>query len=343
MMKTSLYKQVIGTGGIGGGILFELEGNRALSRNETRLANLSPAKDYCKAHIILHYIARVLAPEVLVSAIGAVGRDPIGLELMQMMARAGIDTAFVKTVPDSPTMYAVCMQYADKSVCNVTTAQSASSLVTPSDIMNAVNHLPRPLDKNTIAIAVPEVPIDARLALLKLAKDKGAFCVASFLSDEARDFIEGGGLKNSDLLVINEDEAAAFCGRESPDALELTQACAQKLRLIKPTCLLAVTFGAAGSFVSENGGVHHIPAVPVEAVATGGAGDAFIAGIVCGLALGLPFWSESGTCAAALGARVAAESVKEMDTIASRIDRSLVLNIIDEMKSGSKLARDSRS
>lgn len=343
MMKTPLYRQVIGTGGIGGGILFELEGNRALSRNETRLANLSPAKDYCKAHIILHYIARVLAPEVSVSAIGAVGRDPIGMELMQMMARVGIDTASVKTVSDSPTMYAVCMQYADKSVCNVTTAQSASSLVSPEDIMNAVDHLPRPLDISTIAIAVPEVPINARLALLELAKDKGAFCVASFLFDEALDFLEGGGLKNSDLLVINEDEAAAFCGRESPDALELTQACAQKLRLINPACLLAVTFGATGSFVSEGAGIHHIPAVPVQAVATGGAGDAFIAGIVCGLALGLPFWSESGTCAAALGARVAAESVKEMDTIASRIDRELVSSIIQEMENGLDSNGDSHS
>ena len=141
-MASPKFRQVIGTGGIGGGILFELEGNRALSRNETRLANLSPAKDYCKLHIILHYISRILAPEVAVYAVGAVGLDRPGAELAGMMKGAGIDTAFVRFVPDKPTMYAVCLQYPDKSVCNVTTAGSASSLVNEGDAEIAFAGLP---------------------------------------------------------------------------------------------------------------------------------------------------------------------------------------------------------
>ena len=39
------FNQFIGTGGIGTGILFELDGNRTLSRNETRLATLTPTRD----------------------------------------------------------------------------------------------------------------------------------------------------------------------------------------------------------------------------------------------------------------------------------------------------------
>lgn len=335
MMKIPLYRQVIGTGGIGGGILFELEGDRALSRNETRMACLSPAKDYCKIHIILHYIARVLSPEVSVYAIGAVGQDQMGAQLTGMMKQAGIDTAFVRSTDERPTMYAVCLQYPDKSVCNVTTAQSAGSLVSESDIADAIKNLPKLVDEGTIAIAVPEVPVKARLTLLKLSKKAGAFCVTSFLSDEAQAFTEGGGLLDTDLLVVNEDEAAAFCGVSETDPLQQTRVCYEKLRLINPTTLLAVTFGAMGSFVCGGGDIQHIPAYPVNVVATGGAGDAFIAGTVCGIALGLPFFSDSGVSAARLGSRFAAESVTVMDTIARHIDRELAFRIIDEMRDGS--------
>jgi len=330
-MAALKFTQVIGTGGIGGGILFELEGNRALSRNETRLASLSPAKDYCKLHIILHYIARILVPEAAVHAIGAVGSDRPGAELTEMMKQAGIGTAFVRCIPDKPTMYAVCLQYPDKSVCNITTAGSASSLVSEGDVEAAFAGLSKPVDGETAAIAVPEVPLGARLALLRRAKAAGAFCVASFLSDEAQAFVDEGGLQVTDLLVLNEDEAAAFCGEVEKEPSRLAWRCYEKLRLARGEALLAVTFGALGSYACREGTIRYLPAQPVKAVATGGAGDAYLAGIVCGLALGLPFLPESGASAAGLGSRLAAESVKVMDTIAGHIDRELALRLVEEL------------
>lgn len=334
MMKTPVFDQVIGTGGIGAGILFELEGNRTLSRNETRLASLSQAKDYCKLHIILHYIARILSPEVSVYAVGAVGQDRHGTEMTGMMKEAGINTAFVRADKEKPTMFAVCLQYPDKSVCNVTTAQSASSAVSEEDIAGAFNSLLSPVSRRTIAIAVPEVPLRTRLSLLRLAKSAGAFCVSSFLSDEAQDFAEGGGLMNTDLLVVNEDEAAAFFGAEATDPLQLIRMCYEKFSGENPEAMLTVTFGALGSYVCSRGTIRHLPAHPVQAVATGGAGDAFIAGTVCGIALGLPFLPGTGASASELGSRLAAESITVMDTIAGQIDRAFAMRIMDELSKG---------
>ena len=45
MMHKSGFNQFVGTGGIGTGILFQLDSDRMLGRNETRLASLSPTKD----------------------------------------------------------------------------------------------------------------------------------------------------------------------------------------------------------------------------------------------------------------------------------------------------------
>src|SRR4029450_5120153 len=51
------FSRVVGVGGIGFGICFELEGNHDLGRSESRPAKLTDARDYCKLHIIMHYLA----------------------------------------------------------------------------------------------------------------------------------------------------------------------------------------------------------------------------------------------------------------------------------------------
>lgn len=331
---TAAFKQVVGTGGIGSGIVFEFAENRPLSRNETRLASLSPARDYCKQHIILHYIARILSPELAVCAVGAVGRDAAGDQLLSQMREAGIDVSFVRQTDRKPTMFSVCLQYPDKAICNVTTAQSAGSLLSPEDIHRALAGLPRPVDAGTIAIAAPEVPVPARLALLKEAHAAGAFCVSSFLVEEVDEFVRGDGIENSDLIAVNEDEAAAYCRTDTDSLKALAEQCYAKLRETRPDIRLVLTCGAEGSFAGADGRLRRLPAKPAKVAATGGAGDAFIAGTVCGMALGLPFMDETRMTAAELGACLAAEAISVPDTIAGHIDRAMALRFIEEGRRG---------
>ncbi|HET8636983.1 MAG TPA: hypothetical protein VFL96_09045, partial [Acidobacteriaceae bacterium] len=54
------WKCVVGIGGIGTGVVFRLEGAHSLGREESREATLLPGRDFCKLHIVEHYIAALM-------------------------------------------------------------------------------------------------------------------------------------------------------------------------------------------------------------------------------------------------------------------------------------------
>ena len=56
----SPYNRLVGIGGIGTGIFFALEGDHTLGRNESRAGRLLDVRDYCKLHIVIHYVAKLL-------------------------------------------------------------------------------------------------------------------------------------------------------------------------------------------------------------------------------------------------------------------------------------------
>ena len=99
----SPYRQLIGVGGIGAGLFFALEGNHTLGRNESRPARQLPVRDYCKLHIIAHYVAVLLGPGFTVLPIGKVGDDQTGERLYGEMAAAGMDLRFVEQAPGELT------------------------------------------------------------------------------------------------------------------------------------------------------------------------------------------------------------------------------------------------
>ncbi len=113
------YNQIVGTGGIGSGIFFRLEGNHTLGRNESRLGELVPYKDFCKLHIILHYISVLLGSgqnrDFTSYAVGRVGSDDIGRQMIARMQEAGINTEGVEETAHASTLFSVCFQYPDST------------------------------------------------------------------------------------------------------------------------------------------------------------------------------------------------------------------------------------
>lgn len=328
-MHKSAFKQFVGTGGIGTGILFNLDSNRTLERNETRLACLSNTRDYCKQHIILHYIARVFSDQAKIYPIGKVGFDDAGNGLLDQMQAAGMDVRFVGQTSERPTMYCVCIQYPDKAVCNVTTDASACALVDLETIDSALRQIH--MDEHTLVLSVPEVPLEARAELLRRGKQCGAYCVASFLVDEFEEFVSCEGMKNTDLLIINEDEAAACCVEPPKNMRELASGCYRRISAENPNIRLVMTCGRKGSWVCEGERMAHIPVVETNVVATGGAGDAYTAGTICGLALGLPFFSEKDVKSAPmLGAKIASIAISDPDTISMLVDQQTVYDYLEK-------------
>ncbi|MGW8376728.1 adenosine kinase [Streptomyces sp. ODS28] len=115
------------------------------------------------------------------------------------------------------------------------------------------------------------------------------FCVERH-REEFLALVEGG----ADVLLANEGELCALFGTENAEeALERAAAHCPST---------AVTRGPKGSVVSYGDGFHEVPAEPVaEVVDTTGAGDAYAAGFLHGLARGLepPVCARLGSIAAA--------------------------------------------
>ncbi|MEA5015634.1 MAG: PfkB family carbohydrate kinase [Candidatus Limiplasma sp.] len=326
--KALRYQRLLATGGIGTGLFFALEGNHTLGRNESRLGALLPHQDYCKQHVITHYVAVLLGGaqgRFTVHAMGKVGQDAPGRALIAQMRRAGIQTEAVVPVAEAPTLQSICFQYPDASGGNITSSNSASAQVAPEDIHSALAKIPRD-GVPEMMLAAPEVPVEARAAMLAAGRERGALNVASVLSGEVEAFTRQGLWKSIDLLAVNIDEAAAIAAMDAQeDAPEqICGACRAWLRQRNPAMRILVSNGAKGCYGMEGCDFQHLPAIPLKAVSTAGAGDALLAGAMAGLCLGLPLLRPPGeqaySCAVDVGILLAAFSVTSPHTIHPQAD-----------------------
>ncbi len=289
------FDTLVGVGGIGSGVFLALEGNHLLGRNESRPARSLPARDYCKLHIVSHYLSVLLGsrpsrqPFHLV-AVGVVGSDQLGMRLLAEMEAVGIDARLVDVVDSRPTLTSVCFTYPDGSGGNISPIDSAAALLTPEAIDRAESYL-LAAGRRGIALALPEVPLDARHHLLNLGTRTGAFRVASFTSSEITSDLAAQMLSLVDLVLMNEDEVAAFTGQPADGAeTALTlQACSDGLSQIQPKATIVVSAGQSGAFAFREGVWDHAPAPAVMVSNTAGAGDALLAGVLAAYIVGAPF------------------------------------------------------
>ena len=210
--------------------------------------------------------------------------------MIQEMAAVGIDTQYVDILQDRPTLLSVCFQYPDGSGGNVTTSESAASALTHRDVDRCAELLASG-DSHSIALAAPEVPIETRDHLLKLADRHHAFCAASFTSSEMQTAGREGMLSHVDLLAMNEDEAGMLVGEtfDAANAQAFLDRCADTLRAYQPLIQIIVSLGKQGAFAFAHGTWDYCPAANVPVVSTAGAGDALLAGVLSALAVGMPF------------------------------------------------------
>jgi len=334
------YDHMIGTGGIGSGMVFSLKGDHTLGRNESRLATLEPYLDYCKLHIIMHYVSVLLGAgptgTFMSFPIGSVGSDDAGMKLLAQMKQAGMGMGSVKENSHYPTLYSVCYQYPDFSGGNITTENSASSRVMPEDIDDFFVDF-RTGESDGIVLAVPEVPLETRIQLLRRGREGGYLNVASVLSSEVAEFKTCGGLGLTDLLAVNIDEARSMANiqDESSDTEIIINRSIEIIHRSNPDIMLLITDGAKGSYCFLHGKLEYNTIIPAEVISTAGAGDAFLAGTVAGICCGLPLQKgESNNSimetplmsAVDLGTLLASLSVTSSDTIHLGADASFLLN-----------------
>ncbi len=312
------FRGLVGVGGIGSGMFFRLNGNTTLGREESRGGTFLERRDYCKLHIIAHYVRALLGPSFPVFPVGLVGDDDVGRRLLAEMAEAGLTLTHVRPAPGAPTLFSFCFLYPDGSGGNITTSDSACSRVDAAVVAEAEPELAR-LAGCGVALAAPEVPLEARARLLELATAHRLFRVASFTSEEVGEVLGSGLLRSVDLVSLNLHEAAACAGLsvESATPEAIVEAALATLTASHTEILVAVTHGRYGSWTWDGVSLKHRPAVSVPVENTAGAGDAFLAGLLSGLAADLSL-SEAQQLATLAGA----VSVTSPHTINPALSRS---------------------
>ncbi|MGQ9500714.1 MAG: carbohydrate kinase family protein [Anaerolineae bacterium] len=326
-VATAPYRALIGVGGIGAGSFFALKGNHTLGREESRSGHFLPRRDYCKLHIICHYVQTLLGPSFATVPIGKVGEDEIGVRLLHEMREAGLDTRYVQVAPGLQTLFSFCFIYPDGSGGNLTTDDSACAHVDAAYVRTAEPEFAH-FAGCGIALAAPEVPLAARQALLELGTRYRMLRVASFATGELAEAIELGMLHQVDLLALNRSEAAALTHRaaEEHTPAAIAHAAVERLTQLNPDAWLTVTAGAHGSWSWDGRQLVHQPAIPVSAVSTAGAGDAFLAGVLVGLVARLPLHQ-----AHELGALVAAHAVTSPHTINKETNRTTLSQLVAQL------------
>jgi len=293
--ERSPFRRLIGVGGIGSGIFFELEGDHTLGRNESRPAQLLDVRDYCKLHIVIHYVAKLLGarPAGLpfhILPVGIVGEDATGRQMLREMAEAGMDTAQVQMTGKLPTLFSVCFQYPDGAGGNLTTSKSAAAALAKSDI-DEIAGLMRSDAARTIALAVPEVSLEIREHFLKLASSAGCFRAASFVAAEIKPAKSSGLFERLDLVALNEEEAGELvdCAFNPGAPESLIERCQRFVQANCPALKMIVSVGSGGAYGVTAEGWSYSPAPKVSVASTAGAGDSLLGGVLAAIAAGIPF------------------------------------------------------
>lgn len=198
-----------------------------------------------------------------VTFITAVGTDRFGAESVARFTEEGIDTRFIATHSAAPSGVALILVDAQGENM-IAVAPGANSLLDPGD-------LPEEAFADVALLLMQlEIPLDTVCAAARRAKAAGTLVLLN-PAPMPLDGLPAALLAHVDYLIPNAGELRTL----APDATSMKDA-ARLLLQRGPTALI-VTRGKEGVEVFTRDAHFHVPAIPVHAIDTVGAGDCFSA------------------------------------------------------------------
>jgi len=202
--------------------------------------------------------------------VGAVGDDAAGGSLLAELRGCGVDVSRCRTVTGVPSGQALIT--VDAAGTNtIVVAAGANAALTPDDIGTTADA--------AVVLVQLEIAESTVRAALAAGRDAGA---TTILNPAPARALDPSLLALCDILVPNEHEAAALTGESSPERAAATLGAATGGTVV-------VTCGSRGAWVWWGGALGALPALPVEAIDTVAAGDAFCGVLAAALAEGRPF------------------------------------------------------
>jgi ribokinase len=220
--------------------------------------------------------ARLCGAEVLMVA--KVGRDLFGEATIKNLAGFGINTKHVGIIDDVSTGVAPIFVEANGQN-RIIVVKGANDRLTAADVDAAAADL---AGVDTIILQF-EIPLETVYHTIRFARSHNIRCLVNPAPAVPADISQ---LTAADYFIPNETEAELITGLPMR-SIEDAMSCAAEL-ISKGFRRVILTLGARGSLLADRSGAIHLPAFPVTAADTSGAGDAFIGSLATFIAAGLP-------------------------------------------------------
>lgn len=220
--------------------------------------------------------------------VGAVGDDAAAPVALSLLREAEVDLDQVAVRP-GPTGLAV-VTLSETGENTIVVVPGANATVDPGWAERAAPLL----EVAPVCVLQGEIPLESAETAARIAREAGRRVIVNAAPALA---LPTELLRAADPLVVNEHEAAIVLGSapgtargaEPPRAPTTPEEATAMARLLLAAGArsVVVTLGGAGVVVVDHDAESHLPARPVEAVDTVGAGDAFVGALAAGLARGL--------------------------------------------------------
>jgi ribokinase len=212
-----------------------------------------------------------------VNFVARIGKDAFGEMALSLYRDEGIDVVYVKQTVGSPTGVGFIMVEAASGNNCIVIDPGANELLTADDISGCS----AAFESASAVLTQLEIPVAAAEAALRLGRAGKAITI---LNPAPVRPLPPSILQLVDVLTPNQVEAKVLSGR-SPDAVIEPEKLAREL-IRGGVRQVVMTLGERGALIVTPSSSTHIPAVPMSAIDTTGAGDAFNAGLATALASG---------------------------------------------------------
>ena len=212
-----------------------------------------------------------------VAFVARIGQDDFGGMALRLYREEGIDVAFVQQTAKQSTGVGFILVEAGSGNNCIALDPGANELLSPADVAQCDSAL----KSAAVVLTQLEIPVAAAEAALSHGRANGR---TTILNPAPVRPLPASVLQLVDVLTPNQTEAKVLTGRDPDDRSEPEEVARDLLRL--GVRQVVMTLGEHGALIVTASSSKHIPATPLRAVDTTGAGDAFNAGLATALASG---------------------------------------------------------